>query len=121
MRLEFLRKLFKKKEEPKKKWGVIEEDSKDVVQVQVEKPKSKFKVSLPRPKLVNPFKKKYRIGWMLKSKRVLTGFLFLAYSATFITNYSHPASIVFFLTAFILLDYLWKTRKSKIIFKEPGA
>ena len=54
---------------------------------------------------------KIRIKYLLKAKRGLAGILFMLNILTFAVSIPDISSIIFFLTSFILLDYLWKTRR----------
>lgn len=75
---------------------------------------SSNKRSFPRIRLKNPFKKKYRFGFMLRIKRFIAFLMWIVNIVTFFSSISQSASIVFLLTSFILFDYLWKTRRRKI-------
>jgi len=64
-----------------------------------------------RTRLFQPPKTKIHIKWLLKTKRVLSGFLCFIYLIGAISSIPNPISLVFFFTSFIFLDYLWKTRR----------
>ena len=63
-------------------------------------------------------KNKIRLRYLLKFKRVLAGLLCVVYLCTFAVILFNPVSVVFLLTSFILLDYLWKTRLVKWVVDE---
>lgn len=97
------RKLWKKKEPKKTVFGEVIEEVK--VESTGEKIKKKLR-SLSFPK------KRYRvkIGAFLRIKRLIAGVLFVIYVFASIFLFPHPAMIFFVLTAFIILDYILKTR-----------
>jgi len=98
---------FSKKKKEENPWNP------DQNQVVKEKTKNR-RFSFPSISLGNPFKKKYRFGIMLKLKRLIAGLLWIVNIITGFSSIQEPASLIFLLTSFILLDYLWKTRKSKV-------
>lgn len=98
---------FNKKEKNEK----VDPFTKEKVVVQES---SSRKWSFPSIKLGNPFKKKYRFGFMLRIKRFIAFLMWIVNVVTFFSSISQSASIVFLLTSFILFDYLWKTRRRKI-------
>ena len=58
------------------------------------------------------FHRKYQIHLLLKTKRVTAAVLFLLYSSMALLSFGNFAFFLLFLgTAFLMLDYLWKTRK----------
>lgn len=75
--------------------------------------------SHPGSLVVNP-RKKYRIKWLLSFKRILAGLLmcFNFVLAEFILSTQSSSFAIFFLVflanAFILADYLWKTRSREV-------
>lgn len=58
-------------------------------------------------------KRKYRIKYLLKVKRIFAGLLCIIYLFSWLTTIPAYISIFFFLTWFFLLDYIWKTRLIK--------
>lgn len=56
---------------------------------------------------------KIHIKYLLKVKRVLAGFLCIVYFFSFLLTVPNSISIMFFITSFLFLDYLWKTRVVK--------
>ena len=59
------------------------------------------------------FHRKYQIHLLLKTKRVTATVLFLLYSSMALLSLGNFAFFLLFLgTAFLMLDYLWKTRKT---------
>lgn len=67
-------------------------------------------VAIPKPKV----KRKIRIPFLRRFKRIIAGFMliinFLSGIMSLSTNIV-PVAILFLPTSFILLDYLWKTRR----------
>lgn len=74
----------------------------------------RFKLPSLRRKQAVVKTKKYRIGWFLKIKRGLAGILSLMFIITGFMGIENPMAFLFFLTAFLLADYIWKTRRKKL-------
>ena len=93
----------------------------------IESPKSWFKqtkkgqIVVPKSKAMVEFeirkKRKFRIHGLRTAKRVLATVLlvinfFISQATLLSAATSQPLFWLFFLNSFILLDYLWKTRKT---------
>lgn len=67
--------------------------------------------------------RKYRFGFIRPIKRIIAGGLLILHAGFTIsiiqmnTLINKDYSVIFLLTSFILLDYLWKTRKFKIVYE----
>ena len=77
--------------------------------------KSKGVLKIKQGKVVVSDRKVYHWPWIRNFKRILAGFLLMAnfvFSQFMIASAGvQTVAIFFFLNAFILLDYLWKTRR----------
>lgn len=103
------------------RWNLFKRKKKEAedpfgTQSQVQKESRKTR-SVSWSRFSNPFSKRYRIGFLLKVKRVIAGLLLIVNVITAFMAIENTASFFFLLTAFILLDYLWKTRKKAIHFE----
>jgi len=56
-------------------------------------------------------KRKIRLRFLLTFKRIIAGFLFIIYFLASLMLLPEAYAILFFATSFIMLDYLWKTRR----------
>ena len=106
-----LRSLFKRKKKKKEKETTIfgepiKEDKK-------ESSRGNFKKDLKQVFAGLKPKRKIKIKFLLKIKRTLAGLLFILYSVSSLMLIPEPYALLFISTAFILLDYLWKTKRSK--------
>lgn len=77
----------------------------------------------PKPSKKRLKSKKYRFGFIRHIKRLIAGGLLILHVGFTIsiiqmnTLINKDYSVIFLLTSFILLDYLWKTRKFKIVYE----
>jgi len=98
--------LFNKKKKKKVSWG------KDEVEPQKNRKTLLFKPTFSMPKLSIG---KIRIPLILTLKRILGAVLLIVNLACFfaIAPVQEGIGLFFFMNGFVLLDYLWKTRKGK--------
>lgn len=111
---EKLRQKFKRKEKEEEKtpWG------EPIEKKRIEDPNSFKNYVKSKLGFFSRLSSKYKTAQMrsksnsrlLKLRRIIAGFLALIYLMSFIVSLPGYVSIMFFLTFYIMLDYLWRTR-----------